>query len=334
MSSKSASPHPTPRTPDLRPEDRALFRAAWKTARARHGFSFTFYLPGMIRYGRIRGRYPAISITGDRCELQCEHCRGKLLAPMLKADSPHDLIRISKRLSANGAKGILLTGGSNRTGRLPWERYVQAIGTISRQTPLFMSAHTGFPDARSCRRIQKAGVKQGLIDVMGDAQTAREIYHLNGMDPVFNALEAIRGSGLQLVPHIVAGLDHGRISAEYAALDIVRRFRPDSLVIVVLTPLEGTPMARVTPPSPIEIARLIATARLMMPEIPISLGCERPRNRQGWEMERLAIRAGATRMAVWSDPALLETKRLGLRARFRLTCCSLDGPAATSRGTG
>ena len=70
---------------DILPEeDRELYEAAWLTARANHGHEFTFYLPGMIRYGKDRGRYPAVSITGNRCELQCEHCKGKLLEPMLR----------------------------------------------------------------------------------------------------------------------------------------------------------------------------------------------------------------------------------------------------------
>lgn len=306
------------------PEDKELFESAWKTARANHGHMFTFYLPGMIRYGQERGRYPAISITGDKCLLQCEHCRGKLLEPMIKITEPKELVEISLRFAKNGSHGILLTGGSDRNGRLPWEKYSKAIKEIKDQTSLYISAHTGFPDNESCRMIKEAGVSQGLIDVMGDAKTATQIYHLNGLKPLFEALDAIERSGLEFVPHIVAGLFHGNISAEYKALQIISTYRPKALVIVVITPLKGTAMERIVPPSPIEIGRLIARARLLMPEVPISLGCERPRNREGWLMERLAIQAGATRMAVWSDEAIDEAKKSGLIPRFQTTCCSLE----------
>jgi len=303
--------------------DRELFDAAWDTARANHGHTLTFYLPGMIRYGQNRGRYPAISLTGNQCDLQCEHCKGKLLEPMLNAEDPDHLIQISHRLARNGAHGILLTGGSDLNGKLPWERYGRAIEKIGREKDLFMTAHTGFPDLESCRLLKKAGVKQGLIDVMGDDHTATRVYHLAGLKQVFDALAGIKKSGLQLIPHIVAGLWYGKLSYEYKALEIIRDFRPDALVIVVLTPLKGTPMAGVTPPSPLEIGRLIAKARLLMPKVPISLGCERPRDKQGWQMEKLAIRAGATRMAVWSEEAIREAEDLGLTPRFQPTCCSL-----------
>jgi uncharacterized radical SAM superfamily protein len=308
----------------LSPEDRELFKAAWKKARANHGNTFTFYLPGMIRYGKIRGRYPAISLTGNRCDLKCEHCKGKLLEPMLKAEGPDHLIEMSRKLAGNGAHGILLTGGSDLQGRLPWERYAKAIEKIGRETDLFMSAHTGFPDRESCEILEQAGVKQALTDVMGGEQTATRVYHLAGLKQVFDSLEEIKKSRLEFVPHIVAGLWYGKINAEYEALKIISGYRPTALVIVVLTPLKGTPMEGVTPPSPLEIARLIATARLMMPKVPISLGCERPRDRQGWMMEKLAIRAGATRMAVWSEEAIHEAEDLGLTPRFQSTCCSLS----------
>lgn len=324
MSSKRININGEDNRDELSAEDQELFKGAWETARANHGNTFTFYLPGMIRYGQERGKYPAISITGNQCELLCEHCKGKLLEPMIKTTNPDELIRITQRLAKNGAYGILLTGGADRKGRLPWGKFSAAIERIYRETPLYISAHTGFPDYRTCIILKKAGITQALIDVMGDEGVATRVYHLSGLKKVHGALQSIKKSGLELVPHIVAGLCYGNIDAEYKALEIICSYKPTALVIVVLTPLKGTPMARVSPPLPLEIGRLIAKARLLMPDVPISLGCERPRNRDGLQMERLAIQAGATRMAVWSDVAIQTAKSLGLKSRFQATCCSLD----------
>ena len=324
MSSKSRNPGPMEAQTILTAQDQSLFDEAWALSRENHGHTLDLYLPGMIRYGNVRGRYPAISITGNQCRLLCDHCRGLLLRPMLKAKDPDDLLRRCKAFAKNGAHGLLLTGGSNPEGQLPWSDYLSAVQRIKSETGLFISAHTGFPDYKTCCDLKEAGVTQGLIDVMGDHETARAIYHLKGLNPVLEALAGIKESGLQLAPHIVAGLFHGRIKAEQEALKIIRSHDPHVLVIVVLTPLKGTPMAGDTPPSPLEIGRLAAQARLLMPQVPISLGCERPRNRKGWEMERLAIRAGVNRMAVWSDQAVHEARRLGLTIRFQQTCCSLD----------
>jgi uncharacterized radical SAM superfamily protein len=303
--------------------DRELFHEAWRVARRRHGDVVSFYLPGMIRYGNLRGLYPAISLTGVKCELMCEHCKGLLLGPMIQASSPEILVKKCKNLARSGRVGVLLSGGSDREGRIPWERFYDAISTVKSETGLFISVHSGFLDLETARGLKRAGVDQALIDVMGDEETAREIYHLDGLHTVVASLDNLVSAGIEVVPHIVAGLMYGRIQGEYDALRTIGRFRPASLVIVVLTPLKGTPMSGVSSPSSEQIARLIATARLMMPPVPISLGCERPRTGEGQVMEELAIHAGATRVAVWSSNTVDLAVSLGLTPRFQPTCCSV-----------
>jgi uncharacterized radical SAM superfamily protein len=304
-------------------EDERLFEQAFRETREKHGTEMTFYLPGMIRYEGSRGRYPAISLTGSQCELQCEHCKGRLLTPMIHVTEPDDLVQKAVYLQKRGAHGVLLSGGSDGRGRLPWAKYIDAIREMSETTDLFLSAHVGFPDLETCRQLKKSGVRQALLDVMGDEETASRVYHLRGLQTVRDALESLSQSGLQLAPHIVAGLHYGRMKGEEEALKVLSRYDPEVLVIVVLTALKGTPMAGIKPPSPLEVARLIAKARLLMPRLPISLGCERPRNNEGTELEKLALRAGITRMAVWSEEAVEEASRLGLSPRFQPTCCSV-----------
>jgi uncharacterized radical SAM superfamily protein len=261
--------------------DRELFDRAWKVTRENHGDYFTFYLPGMIRYGDKRGLYPALSLTGSRCQLQCEHCKGLLLKPMIPAPTPDVLVTKCLKLARSGNSGILLSGGSDLEGRLPWRKFYGAISKIKSETNLFISVHSGFLDFSTASALKEAGVDQALIDIMGDEETAQEIYHLEGLQRVIRSLEDLFRAGLEVVPHIVAGLMYGRVQGEYEALRIISRFQPSALVIVVLNPLKGTPMATVSFLSPIDVARIIARARVMMPHTPISLGCERPRNKEG-----------------------------------------------------
>jgi lipoyl synthase len=308
------------RKPDI---DKKLFDEAFKVAREHHGDEMTFYLPGMIRYGNLRGLYPALSLTGDRCELLCEHCKGLLLKPMIPVANPETLVTKCRNLADSGRVGMLLSGGSDQRGRLPWERFYEAISRVKSETGLFISVHSGFLDFATAARLKQAGVDQALIDIMGDEETARDIYHLDGLHTVIGSLESLVSAGLEVVPHIVAGLVYGRMQGEYEALRTIARFQPASLVIVVLTPLKGTPMWGVSPPSPEEIAGLIAAARLMMPDASISLGCERPRNGDGQRMEELAVRAGVTRMALWSERTIDLAVSLGLQPRFQPTCCSV-----------
>jgi uncharacterized radical SAM superfamily protein len=307
----------------IQERDRDLFREAWNIAREHHGDSFTFYLPGMIRYGSMRGLYPAISLTGNSCRLLCEHCKGLLLKPMIKAIDRKVLLNKCLNLANSGRIGVLLSGGSDREGKLPWDKFFSTIRKIKSETNLFISVHSGFVDYSQAVGLKEAGVDQALIDVMGDDETAREIYHLDGLKNVITSLDNLFRAGIDVVPHIVSGLMYGKIQGEYKALRIIRDYNPDAVVIVVLTPLKGTPMSNVSPPLPIEIARLIASARLIMPHVPISLGCERPRNMEGQLMEEMSIYAGATRMAIWSDKTVETAINLGLKPLFQKTCCSV-----------
>ena len=49
--------------------------------------------------------------------------------------------------------------------------------------------------------------------------------------------------GLKLAPHIVIGIDHGSVRSEYRALEMLRVRGFETLVLVVFTPLLGTPLA-------------------------------------------------------------------------------------------
>lgn len=293
----------------------------------RFGRRITFYLPGMIRYGSERGRYPAISITGDTCHLNCEHCKGGILKSMIFALTPEALVSGCLEISRQKNVGCLLTGGCDENGSLPWGPFIEAITEVKRRTHLWISIHSGLIDFETAKRLKGAGVDQALIEVIGDKETLRDVYHLEvGVEAVERSLNALFSAGLELVPHVVVGLYYGRIRGEFRALEIIRRFNPKQMAIVSLMPLAGTPMKGVRPPAPEEIAGLMATARLQMPNTMISLGCARSRGKDSGQIECYAVDAGVNRMAIPSDSALERARYYGLEVAFYRTCCSVPGP--------
>ena len=291
----------------------------------RFGRKVVFYLPGMFRCGDERGKYPAISITGGRCQLQCDHCNASLLQPMIHAETPEDLVRKCLMIHRRGDIGCLVTGGSDLEGRLPWDGFIDAIREVKDRTDLRISVHSGLIDPGTARRLKEAGVDQALIDVIGDDDTLREVYHLPfGTEAVEDSLGALSDAGLEIVPHIVAGLHYGQLRGEYRAIEMIAEHPPSTLVIVVLMSLRNTSMYDVQPPDPDEVARIFATARIRMPDTLISLGCARPRNEYGFQIDERAIDAGVNRIAVQSDPAIHRADAYGLEKVFRYTCCSVD----------
>lgn len=286
------------------------------------GKKITFYHPGMFRYDGKWGKYPAISITGKHCELQCDHCKSKILESMIFATTPEELIEKCIRLEELGNTGCLISGGSQRDGTIPWYNFISAIKTVKETTNLFISIHSGIIDFQMAKKLKNAGVDQALIDVIGDEETFKKIYHVNfGIAKIEESLDALRSVNIPIIPHIVVGLDYGRIKGEYNAIDLIKRYGPEVLVIVSLMSLSGTPMKDTLPPSPQEIAKIIATARIEMTDVPISLGCARERANS--KIDVLAVECGVNRIAIPSDEAIKKAQEYGLDIIWKKTCCSV-----------
>lgn len=282
----------------------------------------TFYLPGMFIVDGHTGEYPALSITGEACLLQCDHCRGKLLQTMIPAATPETLLDVGLEVEKKGNRGILISGGCDMEGRLPWHQFFKAIKDIKRKTNLFISLHSGIIDADTAHALKNAGVDQVLIDVVGSDETFARVCHISdGVSKIKASLAVLQDAGLSIVPHIVCGLDHGRIVGEKAAVKIISRFNVSQIVFVSLMGIPGTPFYKIPGPRPEEVAGLIAFARLMMPELIISLGCARERGNVA--MEIMAIEAGVNRMALPSNSAVRHAEKMGFEIQFRKTCCSM-----------
>ena len=306
------------------PELDELLDEARRLARQAHPPGLTIFLPGMFEaYGR-RGRYPAVSITGQTCGRQCQHCAGRLLTSMRLATTPRELLDLGRRLAASGQAGLLLSGGGDQDGSLPWRERLPAIAELSDSTNLIITAHVGRIDVELARGLKEAGVRQALIDVVGDAATARDILRLpDGLSGQEETLAACAVADLEVVPHIILGLHGGQLRGEERALEMVAALNPARVVLVVFMPLKRTPLAGATPLALEEAARFIAQARLRLPQARHHLGCARPRGRYRHDLDALAVRAGINALAIPSDAAIATAQELGIPVSFQDTCCSL-----------
>jgi len=300
-----------------------LIAKARKLSWQKFGKRITFYHPGMFCYNGKWGKYPGVSITGKYCELQCDHCRAKLLEPMIFATTPEELISKGKALKKEGNIGLLITGGSYKDGTLPWNNFIPAIKTLKEKTNFFLSIHSGIIDFRTAKKLKDAGIEQALIDVIGDAETFKKVYHLDfGISKIEESLDALSRAGIPIIPHIVVGLEYGKIRGEYNAIQMIKKYSPEAVVIVSLMPLSDTPMQDVLPPKPQDIARIIATARIEMPNTIISLGCARERGNA--RIDVLAVDSGINRMALPSEEAIKRAKEYKLDMEWEDTCCSVS----------
>jgi len=287
-----------------------------------------FYAPGFAHFKSPRFSsspeiFASISVTGAACALSCEHCRGRILESMIPATTPARLIEVCEGLRSRGCVGLLVSGGCLPDGSVPLEKFTDAIARVKRDLGLRVVVHTGLVSHQTARGLGEAGVDAALIDVIGSDETIQEVYHLNATVKDYErALEALWESGVPLVPHVLVGLDRGRLRGELRALRMISGQGPSAVVVIALTPIRGTPMEAVEPPTPEDILRVLLAARLMMPATPLALGCVRPKRGHRAETDALAVRAGVNAIAFPTEGAVRLAESMGLSTAFSPLCCS------------
>jgi len=272
-----------------------------------------------------KNSFPAFSVTAGGCALMCDHCQAKILEPMIPATSPEMLERKVRALvAAQDLQGFLLSGGSTRRNEIRYERYLPVVERLKREFPhLKIALHSALLDEPRARAMAAAGVDTAMMDVIGSADTIREVYHLDRPVEDFEAtLAALCATGMEVVPHIVIGLHYGRIRGERAALDIVSRHRVHSLVLVVIMPFYARP-GTFTTPGTSEVGEIFLEARARIPDRPVLLGCARPPGMHRRVTDAYAVLAGLDGIAFPAEGALAVAHAIGRPAAQEHACCSV-----------
>jgi hypothetical protein len=283
--------------------------------------SFTYYKTK--HYRSSSNNFPTISVTGASCGLNCRHCGGKVLETMYPALSPQELLDLCTKLKEDGAQGCLISGGCLPDGSVPLDGFVGALTRIKRELGLTVFVHSGIISFDTAASLKQAGIDAALIDIIGSAETIKKICNLKVTPKDYcDSLKALDKSKLPFIPHVIVGLNEGRLDGELEALKMISQVKPSALVIIAFIPIHDTEMAKTKPPKPVDIAKVTATARLMFPETPLILGCMRPKGAARGATDVLALKAGVDAVAFPSENAIKYVQKEHLRFSFSPFCCA------------
>ncbi|MCS4542483.1 MAG: radical SAM protein [Euryarchaeota archaeon] len=280
--------------------------------------------PDVIYFFYTSSLFPTISLTATYCELNCKHCGRNLLKKLVPTFSPEELVNICQRFNRNGATGVLLSGGCNFDGVVCFEEFYDAIKTIKKTTDLILVAHPGVIDYQQAKLLKEAGIDGVFVDVVGDEDTVQEIYGKESkLDDYRNMLKGLTKAEIEIIsPHVCVGLYYGQVKGELKALEIISEFKPAVVVITALMPIKGTPLENCKV-KPIEVGKIIAIAKLMMPNVPIALGCARSKGIDRSKIDELAIKAGVNQIAIPTTVAFKIAQRSGIKTRSLNSCCAV-----------
>jgi len=288
-----------------------------------------FSVPGSKVYiNRFYRNHPKsfinISITGKRCSLLCKHCRAILLKSMADA-SKDSLLDIVERNHSAGLRGILVSGGFNRSGRLELQdRHYADIREIKKRYPrLKVLIHCGFTDKENAKKMSWSGIDGVLLNIIGSRRAIESIYRLKGFRPsdYYGSFKILKDTGLKIAPHIVTGLESPRLKHEYGAVDRLLAMGADNMVFVTNKRLRKD----LTEPGfdREEFLALIRYTARSDRSLKIAFGCAQPRGREKekTEIELLRLKIGS--MAFPSEKAIEFAIKHGIDYEFRQECCAL-----------
>lgn len=302
----------------------------FEVRRANFPDTMDFYAPGLKRWQTSEWtpenekRFLPVSVTGSACALSCDHCQSKVLEGMISVKADEDLFALAERLKAQGSEGLLVSGGSTRSGGVPLLPHLRHVPRIREELGMKVIVHSGVVSPELAAGLADAGVDGVMLDIIGADETIRDVYHLDLTVADFDrALGLLAEQELRIIPHIVMGLHYGQFLGEYRALDIITRHPVSTIILVALMPLVGTPMAHIPPPPVEEMTEFFRATRLAAPDTTVNLGCARPLGKAKEELDQAAVDLGLNGIAYPAEGAIAYAESRGLEPRLYEYCCSL-----------
>ncbi len=266
--------------------------------------SIAVYRPGKA--------FPSFSVTGARCQLQCEHCRGRFLKGMAPVTGPEQLLALADDVRSRGGTGFLLSGGCDARGKVPLLPFIEAVRKIKSTTQLMVNLHPGLVSEAEAGILASSLADRVSFDLVLDEGVIRHRMHLDSSPDdhlrSFRALcQAFPG---RVAPHVLLGT-----GKEVRELEAIREACREEVPCVILLALIGEKV------SDMEGRLLRGVEEARSHGRAVLIGCMRPRGNPDLEMR--ALEAGAEGIASPSAETLKRIREKGWKVEERQCCCAL-----------
>jgi len=253
-----------------------------------------------------------LSVKTGGCPEDCAYCpqsshyrtevKGEA---MLKVE---DVIASARRAKQGGATRFCMGAAWREVKDGPaFERVLDMVRGV-KELGLEACVTLGMLSAEQALRLKEAGLDAYNHNLDTSREFYRSIITTRTYGDRLRTLDNVRRAGITVCSGGIIGMgesidDRCRMLAELAALDP----HPESVPINALVRVEGTPLAAFPPIDPLELVRMIATARILMPRAKVRLSAGRtdlPR-----EAQLLCMYAGAN--SIFYGDKLLTTPNPG-----------------------
>ena len=261
-------------------------------------------------------RASLLSIKTGGCPEDCAYCPQSAHHKEVKLDrvdlmDPDTVLGLAVRAKQAGADRFCMGAAwrSVRDGR-EFDAVLKMVESV-RALGLEACVTLGMLNAAQAGRLKQAGLTAYNHNLDTGPDFYDQIISTRTYADRLETLQAVRDAGLEMCAGGIIGMGES-VRDRAAMLRVLAAFapHPESVPINALVPVEGTPLAkrRVAPLDPLDLVRMIATARIVMPGARVRLSAGRSILSQ--EAQVLCMTAGAN--SIFYGETLLTTPNAGV----------------------
>ncbi|MFO7177289.1 MAG: biotin synthase BioB [Pseudomonadota bacterium] len=249
-----------------------------------------------------------LSVKTGGCPEDCGYCsqssRHKTSVKpeaMLKVE---DVVAAARRARDQGATRFCMGAAWREVKDGPaFERVLTMVREV-KALGLEACVTLGMVTEEQARRLKEAGLDAYNHNLDTSREHYRSIISTRTFDDRLRTLRNVRAAGISVCSGGIIGMgesidDRCRLLVELSSLDP----HPESVPINALVRVPGTPLEALPPVEPIELVRMIATARILMPRSRVRLSAGRAELSR--EAQLLCFYAGAN--SIFFGDRLLTT---------------------------
>jgi len=252
------------------------------------------------------------SIKTGACPEDCAYCpQSAKYQTSLKVEPLKDVQKVlagAAEAKANGSTRYCM-GAAWREVRddANFDAVLEMVSGVS-DMGMEVCVTLGMLNESQARRLKAAGCQVYNHNIDSSRDFYETIIHTRKFDERLETIAAVRAAGLEVCSGGIVGMGE-TIDQRIHFLQELTELEPapESIPINQFVAVDGTPLANVEPLPPLELVRMIATARILFPTSRIRLSAGR--TQMSDELQALCFFAGAN--SIFTGDKLLTTPRPG-----------------------
>lgn len=260
------------------------------------------YWAHKIRHHFHGNRVTFCSIVASKfgdCSEDCKYCAQSVhyetdasARPMMSADEVVSAVRDAK---ANGAGAFGIVNQGFGPAHHDWELVLEAVRQKDEIDGVCNCASLGILRDDQAADLKAAGLRRYNHNLETSKEHFGNICTTHTWQQRYDTIRLVKEMGMEVCSGGIFGMDES-VEDRVSLLFSIKELNPHVVPLNFLFPIAGTPLENAEPLAPLEILKIIAAARFVLPHQDIKVAGGREKNLR--DLQSWIFYAGATSMLV------------------------------------